>query len=197
MNKWSEIKTGILNKLFLDAKEADMEGYTDKMQYLANECLVLIANDAKENIKTFDFEVVKELPEDNIDNYYQLINSKIKMPSDFISFEGDISYVGRKYPKLFFFGRDVISPLFTGKYSVLYYAYYPEITKDNVVSDSILDIDKSVLECIPTYVASQLLGQNDPQRAAILRNEFEVLVNRLDNYVVENINTFNSEGGWY
>lgn len=214
--KWSQIKTAILDKLSLTSDEAQQESYLDKFQYLANEGAVRIANDAKENIKEFSiivFDTSAERdaaaiadgaildPDDNIYRLngveYHVINTRIVMPSDFISHGNEVTYEGDVYaPKIIYLGRTAIKILSAGEYTFVYNALYPEIVLSDIVNDTELDIDTSVLYCLPSYVASQLLSQTDPQRSAILRNEFELQIARLDNNVVATSQSYNNEGGW-
>lgn len=216
MNKWSQIKTVILDKLFLSLEEAQMEGFVDKFQHLANECLIRIANDVKENIKLFEFNVYETqddlddaVIEDGavlgtdgiyrlVDVEYHLIDTLISMPSDFISYDNEIEYDGDEDDYgIRYMGRNKLMIDSEGFYRVSYNALYPEITLSDITNDTVLDIDNSVLYCIPSYVASQLLLQNDPQRSIMLRNEFELFVSRLDNNVLYDIQNFRSKGGWY
>lgn len=216
MRKWSEIKTAILDKLFLSSEEAQQEGFLEKMQYLANEGLFRIANDAKENIKELIIETfatvaemeacaLKKAAVRGTDGVYRLddvelyvINESFNMPSDFLSFDNEIEYEGDEYnPQIKYVGRNKLRPIHVGVYHIYYNALYPEITKTHITADNVLDIDASVLYCLPSYVGSQLLAQNDPQRSAILRNEFELMLSRLDNNVLYDNQSFKSEGGWY
>ena len=55
MKKWSEIRQGIINKLFMDEDEANSENenYASKFAFYANECLNQIANSVKPRIASF------------------------------------------------------------------------------------------------------------------------------------------------
>ena len=83
-----------------------------------------------------------------------------------------------------------------GKYKIFYNATW-EIVEDDFASDDELKIDVSVLHCVPSYVASQLLSQDDVQRSVRLQNEFELMLSRLDTNVMNQENHFRSVGGWY
>jgi len=101
---------------------------------------------------------------------------------------------------------------YNGVYELYYYALYGYIPLNLAVSDSDRDLTKdhydengkldftgipqSILNVLPSYIASQLQGQDDPQRSAILRNEFELMCSRLDDTNFYNIEGFISEGGW-
>ena len=84
-----------------------------------------------------------------------------------------------------------------GDYKLLYNALWHEITTTDITEDSELEIDASVLNCLPTYMASQLLSQDDIQRSTILKNEFELMLARLDTNIMYESNHYQSTGGWY
>lgn len=215
MNKWSTIKTAILTKLFLTESESQQEGYSEKMQYLANECLIRLANDFKANVKDVVFKLYDTLEdlsdavsvdgavlEDGIYlsdlGEYHVKNQRIQMPSDFISYENEIIYDGSIVsPRYIFIGRNTMIFKDPGEYTVIYNALYPEISFTDIINDTELYIDQTVLYTIPSYVASSLLADTDPQRSAILRNEFELLASRIDNTRMDNTTVFTSEGGWF
>lgn len=185
MKKWSEIKQAILDKLFLEENEAEQVNYLSKFRYLANECLTIIANGIKPRIAVY--EVVTEKNGD-----------VVVMPEDFLSFadmvgtrdgvlETDVVYLS---------DREIAFPL-KGTHRIYYNALWKEITKNDVIEDTELPIDLSVIQCIPTYVASQILSQDDIQRSSVLKNEFELLLARLDTNILYEENHYHSVGGWY
>lgn len=187
MKTWSEIKQATLNKLFLTQEEALQENHLEKMVYLANECLNTIANGVKPKIKDYTIESVGDL-------------TIVEMPDDFITHADRLNiYVdsnGEKYkdPIVFYNTETSIILPEKGTYVIYYNALWDLIEDNNENKE--LDIDRSVLNCIPSYIASQLLSQDDPQRSAILRNEFELLLARLDRNTMNEGRSFRSEGGW-
>lgn len=185
MKKWSEIKQATLYKLFLGEEEAQQQGYLEKFQYLANECLNLIANGVKPRITSYEIDVEKE-------------DSVVIMPDDFLSFYDVVNYVnGEKNPKITYLTDRTIKLKDKGNYTIFYNALWKDIDKNDIDKDNELDIDYSVLNCLPSYIASQVLAQDDIQRATILKNEFELLLSRLDTNVLYEQNHYVSEGGWY
>jgi hypothetical protein len=86
-----------------------------------------------------------------------------------------------------------------GDYVVFYNALWQPITEDymNDQEQPDLPIDQSVLNCIPSYVASQILAEDDVQRSTILKNEYELMLSRLDTNIMYQENHFKSTGGWY
>ena len=269
MKKWSEIKQATLNKLFLDEIEAQQQGYLEKFQYLANECLNLIANGVKPKIRSitvlvkdlseynntivgYDFIYIpssdkigyysdgvyyedtpddKTLYEVNPGEVYIFKNNSlirvesdggyVTMPTDFLSFTDTVNYLKLDYVDLMlnygksiaycFRNKDVvienpeviylddirISLPDYGAYTIFYNSLWDEISKEDIDNDNVLDISYSVLNCLPTYIAAQLLHQDDVQRSARLQNEFELLLARLDTNVLTQNSHYRSAGGWY
>jgi len=283
MKYWSEVVQASLYKLFIDDTDDDADEYTNKMPYVANECLNMIANDIKPKwceitIKTFpklvlgsNFEVedgviTYEVGEDTIvttvrtdtiyregeDNYiyenddlvkkYNVahITDIIKMPDDFITF-ADRSPILTKInrykkaeiiskPNIVYKAWNKIILPEVGEYNIFYNGRYGEIPLNIAYIDEDIwtnfdltrsytreeyneifnltesgdpteivfnGIDKSILECLPTYIASSLLEQDDLQRAMLLRNEFESMAQRLEDNEFYQIEHFTSPGGWY
>lgn len=185
MKKWSEIKQATLDKLFLDEQEAQQQGYLAKFQGFANECLNVISNGVKPRIATYEVTTTEE-------------NSIILMPEDFLSFADMIGYYnGIPDPTVIYIDDKRILVHDIGNYVLFYNGLWQEITRDNIVNDDVLNIDYSVLNCLPTYIAAQCLGQDDVQRSSILKNEFELLLARLDTNIMYETNHYKSNGGWY
>lgn len=188
MRSWSEIKQATLNKLFLDEQEAQQQGYLAKFRFLANECLNIIANGVKPRIATFETLTTEE-------------NSEVMLPDDFLSFTDIVNYVdGIADPEIIYLDdKRVILPK-KGNYKIFYNSLWHYITEEDVNSknaNSTLNIDSSVLNCLPTYIASQCLAQDDIQRSAILKNDFELMLSRLDTNMLYQQNSYKSTGGWY
>ena len=200
MKTWKEITEATIHKLFLvDDTEADQYGYLNKFAYLANECLSIIANGVKPKVGVFDVKVVlkedgKEKPEGAFYN-----TELIPMPEDFLSFGDMINYKdGDPDPEVVYVTDSAIHLPEPGEYSIFYNASYDDITEEYTSNgEKVINIPKSVLMCLPSYIASQVLSQDDVQRSTILKNEFELMLSRLDTNVSYEANHFKSSGGWY
>lgn len=200
MKKWSEIKQATLNKLFLDEEEAQQQGYLAKFAYLANEALNVIANGVKPKITTAIVETTDA-------------NEQYTMPENFISFinminymqpgekddEGNVTYLDINVadPDIVYLGARTIMLPKIGRYTIYYNAEWDVITDEHTIKDIPIEIDSSILVTLPTYIASQLLAQDDIQRSTILKNEFELMLSRMDTDVFYQENHFKSTGGWY
>lgn len=122
----------------------------------------------------------------------------ITMPDDFLSFADMVNYHnGQSEPNIIYINDKQILLPELGRYEIFYNALWQDITKEDVVNDTHLKIDSSILNCIPTYVAAQLLSQDDVQRSTILKNEFELMLSRLDTQTMYQEKHFKSIGGWY
>lgn len=189
MKKWSEIRQGIINKLFMDEDEvnSENENYASKFAYFANECLNQIANGVKPRIGVLELNATEE-------------NITVDMPDDFLSFADMVNYLDNVADPIIVHITDkkIMLPK-KGSYKIFYNALWEPITEDymNDQEQPDLPIDQSVLNCIPTYVAAQILAEDDVQRSTILKNEYELMLSRLDTNIMYQENHFKSTGGWY
>ena len=182
MKKWSEIQTAILHVLFLTEDEAAQQNYSERMLYFANECLDFISNAVKPKITTFEITTTSN-------------DLVVRMPEDFLSHSGLLNYRNDKpNPRIVYVTRDRVQLIDKGDYKLSYNARWSYIN-ENYNGD--LEIDESILMCLPSYIGSKLLAQDDIQRSTILRNEFELMISRLDTEVTNDATSFHSIGGWY
>lgn len=192
MNKWSVIKQRILNKLSISEDESRQQGYLSKFQDFANECLDYIANSVKPKVKSY--EIITTVK-----------NSVAAMPDDFIGFSEHTNFLtmsvenyGNGYacedgydsvtqtvlmldPMISYIDDKTIKLPQIGTYKIYYNALYPEISDTDIKDDAVLEIDPSVLNLLPSYVASQCLTEDNIQKSVRLQNEFELGLSRLDN----------------
>jgi len=171
---------------------------TEDNPNVKNDFLLEYFGEIVEEVIYKDFYVYK-VSDDSIHVFTEDFEGKrfdFTMPNDFISFTDNVNYLdGEKTPKIFYLTYNTIGLNKTGKYEIFYNSLWEEIQEDD--ENSNLNIDISILNCVPTYVASQLLSQDDPQRSGILRNEFELMFARLDNNTLNEEQSFKSIGGWY
>lgn len=122
-----------------------------------------------------------------------------QMPNDFISFYNTVDYVNGENADahITYVGRDKISLDNFGVYHIYYNALWKEIDKEDMDKDLPLEIDESILNCLPSYIASRVLLVDDVQRATILKNDFELQLSRLDTDTLTQNEHFHSIGGWY
>ena len=263
MKKWSEIVQATLYKLFIDETDEDSIEYTNKMPYIANECLNMIANDIHSCVREIEIKRLSMTGEElekfepnpsertfvictndykdyaKNDSYYFFDGEKpiktltFTMPKDFLAFGDSPNTLQTNnqlifHPKIIYKTWNKIILPENGIYTISYNAKYGEIplnipSNENDAGYS-LDLTESytgnqfkeltnlgdgtydivfngipsqVLECLPSYIAATFLEQDDLQRAMILRNEFESMVQRLEDRVFYENESFVSSGGWY
>ena len=127
-----------------------------------------------------------------------MLNEPVEMPDDFLSFAEARNYLDDKPdPELIYINDRSIQLPEVGTYRIAYNSAYEPITQDKIQQDSVLNIPPSILNCLPTYIAAQILSQDDIQRSTILMNQFELMISRLDTTVYYEEKQFTSPGGWF
>jgi len=144
---------------------------------------------------------------------HPLVNTLIKMPEDHISFGDDIcwfksidwqpitrqlieqDFVEAHDEDFKYAGMNQIICLKPGKYIISYNARWFLFTKD-LDNNIVLDVPADILECLPSYLASQCYKIDDEVKAAIYRNEYEIMFARIEPANYRNTRTFKVGGGW-
>lgn len=125
-----------------------------------------------------------------LDNYNRLkyVGDIVKFPDDFFAWSDDVSlmYDFEKQSWVdtnddFFetYGGNAIMFKREGKFRIAYKAKWFKILP-TTSDETELDAPDDILECIPSYIASQLYKIDDEVKSGILRNEFEMMVARID-----------------
>lgn len=143
------------------------------------------------------------------------IGEEVTMPEDFISFGNMTGKCETTVIDPYYNTQEIKEEVYTpdhyikrnaiyfdkpGVYTVHYNALWEEITDDYTKyadSGKELPQDKSVLSILPQYIAFNILAQDDIQRSAILKNDYEVLLSRLDTSVQYDTEDYKSSKGWY
>lgn len=125
-----------------------------------------------------------------LDEYekYMYTECIVKFPEDFFAWSDDINYKFDDCTKSWSetsdkdfttFGSNELIFHSPGIYKMSYLAKWFKIfpTTDDDVE---LDCPDDILECIPTYIASQLYKIDDEVKSGILRNEWEMAIARID-----------------
>lgn len=127
----------------------------------------------------------------------------VYMPEDFLAFDDNAALYNDKCYGL----RDATDDDFsyeaddalifhiTGEF-VLYYKALWYFFTSKTADDAILDIPHDIVNCIPSYIVSQLFKADDEVKAQIYRNEFEMLLARIDDTYFKRSETINIGGGW-
>lgn len=188
MYTWGYLKDVILSKLDLEEPEAENMGYLNCFAFYANEAMTQICSSVK--------------PKRTFHEFTASANHMEQMPEDFISFGDDVNtvcynnnlYVANDEDFEYYGFKHILCKI-GGKYRISYNARWVD-TFVGMSNDAYLDVPIDVLECIPSYVASQCIRIDDEQKASIFRNEYEILLARIDDTDFKNTKTFKIGGDW-
>lgn len=194
MYTWGYIKNVTLAKLDLEEQEAGNQNLLERFYYFANEAITQICSAVKPKHTFFEVEITN----DNIGH-------AITMPDDFISFGNDINKLfyneyGRFHCReacdddFEYIGYNQILCKTTGIFFISYNARW--ITFSNQDDDYQIDVPTDILDCLPSYIASQCFKIDDDYKASVFRNEYEVFLARIDDTDFRNTKTFRIEGDW-
>ena len=196
MYSWNYIKNLTLMKLDLEEDEGNALSLISRFKYYANEAMTLICSTVKPKRLHASIEVTKEQ-----------IGTCIKIDdANFIGFGDDTNWVTTyQYgtaittktndQDFLYNGYNEIIPFVEGEFLISYNARWIRFdTLQNEIEP--LDVPTDVLECLPSYIASQCMKVDDDYKASVLRNEFEMLVARIDNTDYKTNKTFSIGGDW-
>lgn len=203
MYQWGYLKDAIFAKLDLDENEANNMGLMNRFVVYSNEAMTQICSAVKPK-RTFAFFDIHDGKYD--DNGNLLENSNLEtlfsMPDDFISFGDDVNTFdngllrrGANECDFEYVGYNQIIFHEIGKYAISYNARWFTFT-NSIYNDQMINVPSDILDCIPSYVASQCMKIDDEQKAAVLRNEFEIMLARIDNTDFKSNKTFVIGGDW-
>lgn len=172
---------------------------------------VIYCDDATQTTYPFvHLHVVEEpiiMPDDFL-SFGNMVGSKITKNKDVYS--GKEEQVLERFVPAHYVTRSGIYLKDAGKYVIYYNALWEEIT-DNYTKQTEYDDnnkpiaganaelpqDKSILAILPQYIAFNVIAQDDVQRATVLKNDYELLLARLDNTTQYDTEDYSSVKGWY
>lgn len=205
---WGYLKDAALAKLDLAEEEANEQKLLKRFHIYANEVMTQVCSSLKPHRTFAEFTV-----EDTTTLY--------TMPDDFVAFGNDVCkveyYTDGKNDYLLstipenctvwqvkdtatdedfeYVGFNKIRFLHQGVYQISYNARWYTFTYDTP-DGTILPVPMDILDCIPTYIASQCYKIDDETKASIYRNEYEMLLARIDNTDYSETKTVHIGGGW-
>lgn len=192
MYTWGYLKEACLSKLDLDENEAATQNLFNRFPIYANEAMTQICSTVKPK---HDFA------------HFTITNSDVgiakTMPSDFISFGDDVSYCineGNDFIELHdndfvYHGYNKIVFKRSGEFYISYNARW--FTFDKNLQDSVeIPVPTDILDCIPSYVVSQCYKIDDEYKAQVFRNEYEIMLSRIDDTNYKNTKTLTIGGDW-
>lgn len=191
MYTWGYIKDATLAKLDLDENEATVQNLLSRFPFYANEVMTQVCSTVKPKHTFAKFIITADD-----------VNTIQKMPDDFVSFGDDIcmKVVNRTLLELhdndyFYHGYNEVLFFEPGEYYISYNARWLDFGK-NMDDDFVLDIPRDILDCIPSYIASQCYKIDDLTQSQIYRNEYEMLFARIDDTNYKMTKTLVIDGGW-
>ena len=195
MYTWGYIKDVCLAKMDLDENEATVQNLLSRFPFYANEVITQVCSSIKPKY-SFEKFIVEEKD----------VGVPHKMPDDFISFGDDVCYelddYGDRLEKyelhdddFEYYGYNKVLFKHPGKFYISYNARW--FTFDKSMSDDLqIEVPNDILDCIPSYVASQCYKIDDEYKAQTYRNEYEIMLSRIDATNYKNTKTLKIGGDW-
>lgn len=135
-------------------------------------------------------------------NKFSFVNEPMTMPEDFISFSDDVSYMETNHDwcevgddSVRYYGYNQLIFKSIGKYRIPYNGRWFFFTK-TLDNTSIITAPADIIECLPSYMASQCLKIDDENKASIFRNEYEIFLARIDDTDFGAQRSFKIGGNW-
>lgn len=220
MRTWGYIKEATLMKLDMTEEEAEQHMLLRRFPFYANEALTYICSAIKPNYTFANVTVLFPDEEDiglidtvKLDAKTQ--QAVFTMPDDFISFGEDVNTVQRAFHDRYFktvvhyadypteardddfeyYDYNKVIFKCAGLFKISYNARWFEFTNETP-NGLQLDIPIDILDCLPSYIASQCFKVDDEVKSSILRNEFEMMLARIDVANPRTTKNLHIGGGW-
>lgn len=165
---WGDIQLSVLHKLFVSDGQTVLVNdstspYIAAMPLAANEGLMLLAACGKYIPKTIETETAEGVTDLSLK----------ELAENFLSLrENEVFLNGRHTDGYTLIGGERMLLYGIGKWIIGYNAYPQKITQATD-KDYVLDVPEDAAVLLPLYIAAELYKDEDPQTAAIYRNEFE------------------------
>lgn len=165
---WGDIQLAVLHKLFVSDGQTILVNdstspYIAAMPLAANEGLMLLAACGKYIPKTIETETAEGVTDLSLK----------ELAENFLSLrENEVFLNGRHTDGYTLIGGERMLLYGIGKWIIGYNAYPQKITQATD-KDYVLDVPEDAAVLLPLYIAAELYKDDDPQTAAIYRNEFE------------------------
>lgn len=165
---WGDIQLAVLHKLFVSDGQTILVNdstspYIAAMPLAANEGLMLLAACGKYIPKTVETETAEGVTDFSLK----------ELAENFLSLrENEVFLNGRHTDGYTLIGGERMLLYGIGKWIIGYNAYPQKITQATD-KDYVLDVPEDAAVLLPLYIAAELYKDEDPQTAAIYRNEFE------------------------
>ena len=195
MYTWGYIKDVSLAKLDLTENEATVQNLLSRFPFYANEVITQVCSAIKPKYTFAKFEID-----------FDKVGIAQTMPDDFISFGDDVCYElvnnGKFLEKhqIFdvdfeYYGYNQVIFKHPGNFYISYNARWYTFTKA-IDDNEKIDIPNDILDCIPSYIVSQCYKIDDEYKAQVFRNEYELMLSRIDATNYKNTKSILIEGDW-
>ena len=133
---------------------------------------------------------------------YKYVDDPVDFPNDFFAWSSDICYrwncgiwgTASDFDYTTYGGKQIMFKR-PGDYRISYLAKWFKILP-TTSDDTELDCPDDILEAIPSYIASQLYKIDDETKSAILRNEYEMALARIEENDYSTNKTIAVGGDW-
>lgn len=195
MYTWGYLKDVTLAKLDLTENEATVQNLLSRFPFYANEVITQVCSAIKPKYTFAKFEID-----------FDKVGVAQTMPDDFISFGDDVCYElvnnGKFLEKhqIFdvdfeYYGYNQVVFKHPGNFYISYNARWYTFTKA-IDNNEKIDIPNDILDCIPSYIVSQCYKIDDEYKAQVFRNEYELMLSRIDATNYKNTKSILIEGDW-
>ena len=195
MYTWGYLKDVALAKLDLTENEAAVQNLLSRFPFYANEVITQVCSAIKPKYTFAKFEID-----------FDKVGVAQTMPDDFISFGDDVCYElvnnGKFLEKhqIFdvdfeYYGYNQVIFKHPGNFYISYNARWYTFTKA-IDDNEKIDIPNDILDCIPSYIVSQCYKIDDEYKAQVFRNEYELMLSRIDATNYKNTKSILIEGDW-
>lgn len=195
MYTWGYLKDVTLAKLDLTENEATVQNLLSRFPFYANEVITQVCSAIKPKYTFANFEID-----------FDKVGVAQTMPEDFISFGDDICYELVKNCKFLekhqifdvdfeYYGYNQVIFKHPGNFYISYNARWYTFTK-SIDDNEQIDIPNDILDCIPSYIVSQCYKIDDEYKAQVFRNEYELMLSRIDATNYKNTKSILIEGDW-
>lgn len=195
MYTWGYLKDVALAKLDLTENEATVQNLLSRFPFYANEVITQVCSAIKPKYTFAKFEID-----------FDKVGIAQTMPDDFISFGDDVCYElvnnGKFLEKhqIFdvdfeYYGYNQVIFKHPGNFYISYNARWYTFTKA-IDDNEKIDIPNDILDCIPSYIVSQCYKIDDEYKAQVFRNEYELMLSRIDATNYKNTKSILIEGDW-
>lgn len=198
---WDEIRTSVLQKLFLSTDDAVVENdsnrdYLKAMPEEYNAAVMLLSTSNRYITKYLEITSTGLTNTLIVDLDYE-VNDLFQLKPNEIYFVDDDGFYKYNGYKMISNSTMVLDGTRQGVYRIYYYAY-PMKATSKTKGDADMQLDPDVAVLVPLYMASQLYKDDDIAIATQYRNEFEIGREELKRERNGSMNgRFTSVSGWW